>query len=317
MAMDLICFIGHSFGGAAVLHAARQIDSCSAVATVGSPSDPEHVARLLTTSREAIERDGEAEVQIASRSFNIRREFLEDLEQTRMEETIHTLGRALLVLHAPFDDIVGINNAARIFEAARHPKSFLSLNGADHLLRDVVDAGSVIATWSARYIVDLGLDALEPPAVDPGVVVNIGREKYRTDVRAAVHALVADEPPEVGDGGLGPGPYDFLLSALGTCTAITLRMYADHKGWDLQGVQVHLQHDKIQARDCVDWETEDGQLDQIEREIELTGDLDPTQRARLLEIADRCPVHRTLHAEVRVRTRLREKTRKEGRGVPS
>ena len=191
-------------------------------------------------------------MQIASRSFNIRREFLEDLEQTRMEETIHTLGRALLVLHAPFDDIVGINNAARIFEAARHPKSFLSLNGADHLLRDVVDAGSVIATWSARYIVDLGLDALEPPAVDPGVVVNIGREKYRTDVRAAVHALVADEPPEVGDGGLGPGPYDFLLSALGTCTAITLRMYADHKGWDLQGVQVHLQHDKIQARDCVD-----------------------------------------------------------------
>ena len=315
--MDLICFIGHSFGGAAVLHAARQIDSCSAVATVGSPSDPEHVARLLTTSREAIERDGEAEVQIASGSFNIRREFLEDLEQTRMEETIHTLGRALLVLHAPFDDIVGIDNAARIFEAARHPKSFLSLNGADHLLRDVVDAGSVIATWSARYIVDLGLDALEPPAVDPGVVVNIGREKYRTDVRAAVHALVADEPPEVGDGGLGPGPYDFLLSALGTCTAITLRMYADHKGWDLQGVQVHLQHDKIQARDCVDWEIEDGQLDQIEREIELTGDLDPTQRARLLEIADRCPVHRTLHAEVRVRTRLREKTRKEGRGVPS
>lgn len=300
--------VGHSFGGAAVLMAAGRIASCRAVATIGSPSDPDHVTRLLASSRDEIERLGEARVQIGGRSFTIRREFLEDLDEVRMRDTIGALRRALLVLHAPLDDIVGIDNATRIFEAARHPKSFLSLDGADHLLGDDADAryaGNVIASWSRRYVVDLkpGGDAAEAP--EAGVVVSMGREKYRAHVRAAGHSLVADEPVEVGGGGLGPGPYDLLLASLGTCTAITLRMYADRKGWDLEGIEVRLQHDKIHARDCDDCETRNNRVDQIEREIELRGALDTSQRQRLLEIADRCPVHRTLHGEVRVRTRLR------------
>jgi putative redox protein len=218
------------------------------VATIGAPSDPDHVTRLLTSSREEIERDGEARVRIAGRSFTIRREFLHDLEGVRMGDTIGGLHRALLVLHAPFDDIVGIDNASRIFEAARHPKSFLSLDGADHLLRDDSDAryaGNLIAAWSLRYIVDLEQGGLAPQETNQSVVVSIGRDRYRTDVRAADHVLVADEPVEVGGGGLGPSPYDLLLASLGTCTAITLRMYADHKGWDLEGIEVRLQHDKI------------------------------------------------------------------------
>ncbi|HJP33474.1 MAG TPA: bifunctional alpha/beta hydrolase/OsmC family protein [Candidatus Latescibacteria bacterium] len=301
--------VGHSFGGAAVLQAASRIDSCQAVATIGAPSDPEHVGRLLTSSREAIERDGEAQVQIAGRSFTIRRQFLEDLEATRMRETIGSLNRALLVLHAPFDDIVGVDNAAQIFETARHPKSFVSLDGADHLLRDEGDAryaGAVIASWSRRYVDEVDSLNFTPQPPNEGVVVNIGREKYRADVRAAGHSLVADEPLSSGGGDLGPGPYDLLLASLGTCTAMTLRMYADRKGWDLQGVEVILEHDKIHARDCAECESRQGQVDQIEREITLTGELEPSQRQRLLEIADRCPVHRTLHGEVQVRTRLRE-----------
>jgi uncharacterized OsmC-like protein/alpha/beta superfamily hydrolase len=307
--------VGHSFGGAAVLQAAGRIDSCRAVATIGAPSDPQHVTRLLTSSREAIEQQGEAEVQIAGRSFTIRREFLHDLDGVRMQDTIGALQRALLVLHAPFDDIVGIDNASRIFEAARHPKSFVSLDGADHLLRDDGDAsyaGDVIACWALRYTGDLGMAGdLGVAGVDPGVqqngvVVSMGRTRYRADVHAAGHTLVADEPLDAGGGGFGPGPYDLLLAALGTCTAMTLRMYADHKGWDLTGIQIYLQHDKVHARDCKDCETRDGRVDQVEREIELTGELDTSQRLRLLQIADRCPVHRTLQSEVRVRTRFRE-----------
>ena len=299
--------VGHSFGGAAVLQAAGRIDSCKAVATIGAPGDPDHVTRLLTSSRQTIDRDGKAQVRIAGRTFTIRREFLDDLEATRMQDTIRNLRRALLVLHAPFDDIVGIDNAARIFEAARHPKSFLSLDGADHLLRDDGDAryaGNVIAAWSLRYAADSVSVELLPSARETGVIVSMGREKYRADVLAGGHPLVADEPRDAGGGGLGPGPYDLLLAALGTCTAMTLRMYADHKGWNLEGVQVHLQHDRIHARDCSDCETREGRVDQVERKIELAGELAMSQRRRLLEIADRCPVHRTLHGEVRVLTRL-------------
>lgn len=289
--------VGHSFGGAAVLQAAARIDSCQAVATIGAPADPEHVTRLLTGSQEAIERDGEAQVQIAGRSFTIRRQFLEDLSTARMQQTIRGLGRALLVMHAPFDDIVGIDNAAGIFAAALHPKSFISLDGADHLLRDDGDAryvGSVIAAWGLRYARELHLETLLPATEEPatGVTVSMGRDKYRADIQAAGHALVADEPVSAGGGNLGPGPYDLLLASLGSCTAMTLRMYADHKKWDLAGVQVYLTHEKVDASDVV------------VREIELAGNLDGDQRQRLVEIAERCPVHRTLHGEVRVLTRL-------------
>ena len=201
-----------------------------------------------------------------------------------------------------------------IFEAALHPKSFLSLDGADHLLRDDGDAryaGNVIAAWSLRFASLVESDGLSPNTAtdEAGVTVSIGRDRYRADIQAAGHALVADEPVSSGGGDLGPGPYDLLLAALGSCTAMTLRMYADHKGWDLAGVQVHLQHERIHAsdsRDCQESQTRESRVDVVNREIELAGDLSTEQRERLVEIADRCPVHRTLHGELQVRTRLRE-----------
>lgn len=299
--------IGHSLGGAAVLQAAAQLPNVRAVATIGAPGEPGHVLRLLEQARPEIEARGCAMVSLAGRSFPITRVFLDDLAVTRMETTIHELRRALLVLHAPRDTVVGIDNAARIYQAARHPKSFLSLDDADHLLsrgEDAAYAATLIAAWAGRY---LPPPPAEPAAqADKGVTVQIGPQGYTTTVRAGHHQLIADEPLAFGGADQGPGPYDYLLAGLGACTAMTMRMYADRKGWPLEGVTVRLRHGKVHAADCAACETKEGKIDQIERELEITGPLDAEQRARLAEIADRCPVHRTLHSEIRVRTTVRD-----------
>lgn len=307
--------IGHSLGGAAVLKAAESIPSCNAVVTIGAPADPKHVAHLIGDARETIEQTGQATVTLAGRSFLIKKQFLEDLEETRMEETIRGLRRALLVCHSPIDQTVGIENAARIFQAAMHPKSFLSLDRADHLLSDEADAfyvGRAAAAWATRYL-DLPAagDGAPQAAADGGteaagsqVVVRTGREHYYTEVVASGHRLTVDEPESVGGTDRGGTPYDLLLGALGSCTSITLRMYADRKSWPLEEIVVRLSHAKIHASHCETCETAEGKVDRIEREIELVGGLSGEQRARLLEIADRCPVHRTLHSEILVETRL-------------
>ena len=307
--------IGHSLGGAAVLKAAGSIPSCKAVVTIGAPAEPKHVARLIADAREAIEQTGQATVTLAGRSFLIRKQFLDDLEETRMEETIRGLRRALLVCHSPIDQTVGIENAARIFQAALHPKSFLSLDKADHLLSNETDAfyvGRAAAAWATRYLdapsaEDGGPEATgAPEAAGSQVVVRTGREHYYTEVVASGHRLTVDEPQSVGGTDRGGTPYDLLLGALGSCTSITLRMYADRKSWPLEEIVVRLSHAKIHASHCETCETTEGKVDRIEREIELIGDLSGTQRERLLEIADRCPVHRTLHSEIVVETRLYE-----------
>ena len=309
--------IGHSLGGAAVLKAAGDIPSCKAVVTIGAPSDPKHVTHLIEDARETIEQTGQATVTLAGRSFLIKKQFLDDLEETRMDETIRGLRRALLVCHSPIDQTVGIENAARIFQAALHPKSFLSLDKADHLLTSEADAfyvGRAAAAWATRYLDVPGAGEGGPEAAGDGgpgaaesrVVVRTGWEHYYTEVVASGHRLTVDEPESVGGTDRGGTPYDLLLGALGSCTSITLRMYADRKSWPLEEIVVRLSHAKIHASHCETCETAEGKVDRIEREIELTGDLSDEQRARLLEIADRCPVHRTLHSEILVETRLHE-----------
>jgi putative redox protein len=299
--------IGHSLGGAAVLAAAARVPEAVAVATIGAPAEPAHVQHLFQEARPEIEARGEAEVLLAGRPFRIKRQFLEDIEKARLEEAVSKLRKALLVFHAPQDATVGIDNAARIFAAAKHPKSFVSLDDADHLLtrrKDAVYVAEVLSSWASRYL-DVPAAEAAPEAAPGTVVVEEGGEgRFAQRIAAGPHALRADEPLSVGGGDSGPTPYDLLLAGLGACTSMTLRLYADRKGWALERVRVSLSHDKIHAEDCAGCETKDGRVDRIERRISLEGSLDEAARARLLEIADKCPVHRTLESEVLVATTL-------------
>lgn len=299
--------IGHSLGGAAVLQAAHQIPASEAVVTIGAPANPEHVKQNFVDSLETIEATGKATVQLAGRPFTIKKQFLDDLEAHKMQETVRRLKRALLVLHSPFDTTVGIENAAEIFTAAKHPKSFITLDQADHLLRDQADSryvGNLIGTWVQKYIARPDDSATLPTPHEDRVVVRT-EESYTSQVLASGHGLLLDEPLAVGGNNLGPTPYDYLLAGLGGCTGITLRMYADRKGWPLEAVEVRLRHAKIHAQDCETCEAADGKIDQITRDIKLEGDLSAEQQARLIEIAEKCPVHRTLHNEINVVTNLR------------
>lgn len=297
--------IGHSLGGAAVLQAASRLPFVKAVVTIGAPSNPPHVQHLLKNNIEEIRETGEATVLLAGRPFKIKKQFLDDLEDSNMQGVIKNLDKALLVLHSPQDSTVGINNAAEIYQAAKHPKSFISLDGADHLLTDKEDsfyAGQVIASWSSRYISPEPATELE---TEKQVVTETGGDGFTTQIKAGRHHLLADEPANVGGKDLGPTPYGYLLAALGACTSMTLRMYAERKNWPLERATIHLEHFKLHSDDCEACETEQGYIDHIDREIELEGPLNEEQKTRLLEIADRCPVHKTLHAEIIINTKLR------------
>jgi uncharacterized OsmC-like protein/pimeloyl-ACP methyl ester carboxylesterase len=308
--------IGHSLGGAAVLAAAGQLPEVRAVATIGAPCDPAHVKHLFASGDEAIAAAGEAVVDIGGRPFRIKRAFVDDLERYDAGASIGALRKALLVMHAPGDRTVPVDNAAEIFKRAKHPKSFVSLDDADHLLsrkRDAAYAAEVIAAWASRFLDPAAADlSAATPAAEsvPGVRATLSREadsgRFATDIAAGRHRLRADEPVGLGGADTGPGPYELLLAALGACTAMTLRMYADQKKWPLDTVRVDLKHDKVHAADCAECETRDGRVDSIERVLHIEGALDAAQRARLVEIADKCPVHRTLHSEVLIHTRAAE-----------
>ncbi|MEK6591860.1 MAG: bifunctional alpha/beta hydrolase/OsmC family protein [Pseudomonadota bacterium] len=301
--------IGHSLGGAAVLAAAGQIPEAKAIATIGAPFDPGHIRHLLQSAAAEIENAGEAEVALAGRKFRIRKQFLDDIAGHNNRERIAGLRRALLVFHSPRDITVDIENAAQIYAAAKHPKSFVSLDNADHLLtrkEDAIYVASVLAAWAGRYI-DAPLPQNQMTAreeTDTVVVSETRAGKFTQAISIGHHRLRADEPAAAGGNDSGPSPYDLLLAALGACTSMTIRMYADLKQLPLEHVTVRLRHDKIHAEDCAECQTREGKIDRIEREIELAGTLDETQRARLLEIANKCPVHRTLHSEVVIPTRL-------------
>ncbi|MEM8589085.1 MAG: alpha/beta fold hydrolase [Pseudomonadota bacterium] len=301
--------IGHSLGGAAILAVAGQVPEATAVVTIAAPSDPGHVSHLFADARDEIEAEGEAEVMLAGRRFCVQRQFLEDIADNALAQRVAKLKKALIVFHAPGDDTVSIDNASEIFLAAKHPKSFVSLDDADHLLSRPTDAAyvaDIVSAWADRYIADPAAPrTVYPKAVEGTVVVEeTGFGKFQQAMAAGWHTLLADEPPSVGGDDTGPTPYDLLTAGLGACTSMTIRMYARHKNLPLDGVHVELAHDKIHADDCEHCETEDGKIDRIRRKITLRGDLDDAQRAKLLEIADRCPVHRTLHSEVKIETSL-------------
>jgi uncharacterized OsmC-like protein/alpha-beta hydrolase superfamily lysophospholipase len=296
--------IGHSLGGAAVLATAAEVPEARAVVTIAAPSDPAHVTGLFRDRLADIVQQGEVEVSLEGRRFRIRRAFLDDVAEQNLREKIARLHKALLIFHAPTDDRVGIENASRIFEVARHPKSFVSLAGADHLLSRPSDASyvaKVIAAWAERY---LDLPESQPETADTDVIVSETRRgRFQQEISIGRHRLLADEPAGVGGLDSGPSPYDLLLASLGACTSMTLRLYAERKSLPLDRVIVRLSHSKVHAADCESCETKEGMLDRIERAITLEGELDDVQRGRLLEIADKCPVHRTLSSEIEIKTR--------------
>lgn len=305
--------VGHSLGGAAVLGVAGSIDECRAVATLGAPFDPAHVRKQFADHLGLIERDGEARVSIAGRPFRLTRRFLDDLDGQPQARRIAALRRPLLVMHSPTDTVVDVDNARRIFEAARHPKSFVSLDDADHLLtrrEDARYAAAVLAAWAARYVGrGLATDAREAGDDVPEGWVRVGERgtgRFTSTVTGGRHTILADEPVDVGGDDLGLTPYQLLQAALGACTVMTLRMVAERRGWPLARAAVDLHHEKIHAADCADCETREGRIDRIERVLHLEGELTDEQRQALLALADRCPVHRTLHSEISIVSRLDE-----------
>jgi putative redox protein len=295
--------VGHSLGGTAVLNAAGNIPECKAVVSIGAPATADHVMKLFTQDVEKIEVEGSAEVDLAGRRFHIKRQFIADLKAQSTENRISRLRKALLVFHSPLDDTVSIEQAGLIFTAAKHPKSFITLDGADHLLSKVGDAqyvANTISAWASRYI---DQETATQPSVEKGEInVSEGNHKFLRDVSSDNHQWLADEPKRVGGDDLGPDPYEHLLAALGTCTSMTIRMYANRKGWPLEDVHVELEHSRQHGADCGNCEDANSKVEVITRAIKLSGPLDEGQRERLIEIANRCPVHRTLEGDLRIET---------------
>ncbi len=301
--------VGHSLGGAAVLMAGSQIDSVKAIATVAAPCDPSHVLGLLKEDLAEIKEQGKATVTLAGRSFNIRSQFVEDLGNQGMKAVLQSegmRGKALLIMHSPQDELVSVSNARDLYESARHPKSFIGLEGADHLLSKPNDScyvGELIGSWVKRYL-------SAPPELssvaEGDVRARIDEGPFLTQILAGKYHLLSDEPQEMGGDEQGPTPYQLVASGLGACTAMTLKMYAAGKKWPLKEVEVQLSYDNDYKDDCAHCEDDGYSLGRFNRSIKISGDLDAAQRQRLLEIANRCPVHKTLAGGVKVETRLSE-----------
>ncbi|MEM8999231.1 MAG: bifunctional alpha/beta hydrolase/OsmC family protein [Bacteroidota bacterium] len=295
--------VGHSLGGAAVIFAAREIGSVKAIATVGAPSNPLHVTHLLKNGIAEIQATGKALVNLSGRDFTIKKQFLDDLETKSLPETAKALRKPLLILHSPHDDTVEIKNAEEIYVAAHHPKSFVSLDGADHLLskkEDSMYVGEIISGWAKRYLnvaerIDTSLKTKHQVAASLAA-----EDGFTTHMKMGNHYLLADEPHDFGGNDFGPSPYELVSAGLSACTAMTIQLYAKRKGWPVDNVEVHTSYSKDHAVDCQDCEAERAKIDTFHREIKLKGDLDEKQKARILEIANKCPVHRTLHSETQI-----------------
>ncbi|MGK0296806.1 MAG: putative OsmC-like protein/esterase/lipase [Gammaproteobacteria bacterium] len=300
--------IGHSLGGAAVLAAAQLLPDVTAVVTIAAPATAEHIQHILSDKKDAIFDENKAQVEIAGRKFNIKKQFLIDIANYNSLDHIANINKALLIFHSPVDAIVSIDEAAKIYTAAKHPKSFISLDKADHLLSDKRDANyvaEIIVSWTSRFLKSDDIDTI--PLVDPGhVLVREQNQLFTREILAGNHQFISDEPLSIGGSDPGPNPYELLLSALGSCTSMTLRMYANRKKISLDNILVNLTHNRIHGEDCNDCETNTGMIDIIVRKIVLDGNLTTEENDKLLEIADKCPVHKTLLNEIVIKTKLVE-----------
>jgi putative redox protein len=300
--------IGHSLGGAAALMASAELESVHAVATIGAPCEPAHVQRLIERTSTAQHPDGSITIELGGRELAIGSQFVSDLKRNRVADVLPTLKKPLMIFHSPIDSIVSVDNARRIYETAKHPKSFVSIDGADHMLSNPDDANFVadtLAAWAARYLKTGETSNSESRlSVAAGTVVVSETSGLTQSIMTHQHEFNADEPSSLGGNGRGPAPYELLMASLGACTSMTLRMYARRKGWSLDSIKVTLKHTRIDADDCTTCETADGKIDRFEKEIVVAGDLSADQVARLGEIADRCPVHRTLTHEKLIETNI-------------
>lgn len=296
--------IGHSLGGTAVLKAGAQLDSVEALVTIGAPSEPAHVLKQFSGDVGKIEREGIAEVDLGGRSFSIKQQFVDDVRSNRVLEDIGAARKALLVMHSPIDQTVSIGEAEKIYSAVKHPKSFIGLDGADHLLTRKADSefvAAMISEWAGRYV-STNSSNQQASAAEGHVLVEEHDRKFARRVTTDAHNWLADEPRSVGGGDLGPDPYEHLLAALGTCTSMTIRMYANRKKLALDDVKVTLHHTRDHLRDCEGCDESPMKLETLHREIQFSGELSDAERSRLLEIADRCPVHRTLEGNLAITT---------------
>ena len=305
MTVDLL--VGHSLGGAAVLAVAHEFEDVKLVATIGAPSDPAHVLHLFDDEAiSKIKQDGQAEVSLGGRPFSVRNEFIEDVNSAKLLENLASNRKPLLICHSPTDSIVSVDHAQKIYQAAKHPKSFVSLDGADHLLRKAEDAtfvATLISAWATRYLDSVQDSVADNKSPETGVLVAERDGGLTQDIYAGDHHLIADEPASVGGANLGGTPYDLLLAALGTCSSMTLRMYAKRKGLEIDEIKVQLLHNRIHANDCETCEDQKGLVDQIERLITIKGNVTEAQRDRMLQIADMCPVHKTLMNQKEITSR--------------
>ncbi len=294
--------VGHSLGGAASIFAAAQLDSVKAVATIGTPAEPEHVSHMLENAMDDIENFGQGVISVGGRQFTIKKQFVEDLKNKDMKKALDNLNKAILVMHSPQDGIVQIENAANIYHAASHPKSFITLNNADHMLtnkNDAFYAGNVIASWVKRYV---QFPEKEKLKTDKQVVARLEGEHYTTEIMAGRHGIIADESEKVGGNDFGPSPYELLGASLSACTAMTIKMLAKKKNWPLEEVEVHVSYLRNYIDDCETCDHPDHYLDKVERVIELKGNLTPEQKAMLLKVADECPILKTMNSATVVET---------------
>lgn len=293
--------VGHSLGGAAVLTAATKLDAVKAIATIGAPATVSHVKHLFSQEANALKEGELTKINIGGRPFNINPEFVENFDKTDLPSIVKQLRKPLLIMHSPIDTIVGIKNAEQIYHNAHHPKSYVTLDNADHLLSESQDsqyAGTVIGAWVQRYFEATPQMQLQTHNEQVVGYLNLKEDNFTTSIQTQHHSMIADEPASIGGDDFGPSPYEYLSASLVACTAMTLKMYAARKQWDLQEVLVYVSHSRKHSDDLGIELEKPTFLDHMSKKIKLIGALDDKQRHRLKEIASKCPVHKTLAGNV-------------------